>query len=160
MAGKLLLSTVDRILKDLKRSRRELVRLANALPDEDAYATPHSVIIDGINHIGELLNELKPAIKEAKEYRKQHPDQFPNRARKWCIVNDSRRKQGASAEDAESPDAETDRLRLGLHSKRIPILDGEELPQGQSDQSVSGGMSSGLPQDDCRGQDELRIRDH
>lgn len=80
------LSSVDQILKGLKKSRRELVRLANALPDEDAYATPYSVLMDSINHIDELIKELKPSIKEAQEHRKQNPHQFPNRARNWCFI--------------------------------------------------------------------------
>lgn len=160
MAGKLLLSTVDQIFKRLKRSRKELVKLAKELPDEDAFATPYSVLIDGINGIDELLRDLKPALKDAKQYRKQNPEQFPNRAKNWCVINDSRRKQSAGTEDAPSADEEAGRLRLDLHSKRVHQLDGQELPQGQSDQGVSGGVSPGIPQDDCGGQDELRVRDY
>lgn len=81
------LSTVDPILKGLKKSRKELARLAESLPDEDAYATPYSVLSDAIKHIDELLKDLKPSIKDAVEYRKQNPEQFPNRARKWCFIN-------------------------------------------------------------------------
>ncbi len=80
------LSTADQIIKGLKKSRKELVRLADALPDEDAYAMPYSVLIDGINHIDELIKELKPSLKEATLERKQNPNQFPNRARKWCFI--------------------------------------------------------------------------
>jgi hypothetical protein len=100
MAGALRLSTVDELLKDLKKSRKKLRQLAEALPDEDAYATPYSVLIDGVNHISDLIKELKPAIKEAKQYRKENPNQFPNRARKWCVINDSRRKPSHGTEDA------------------------------------------------------------
>lgn len=107
MAGAPLLSTADFIIKGLKKSRSQLVRLADALPDEDAYATPYCVLVDGINAIDELIKELKPALKDAKAHRKQHPEQFPNRARKWCVVNDSRRKQSVSTEDAASSDAQT-----------------------------------------------------
>lgn len=84
------LSSVDHLIKNLKRSRKELVRLANALPDEDAYATPYSILSDSINHIDELIKELKASIKEAKEYRKQNPHQFPNRAKKWCSFTGSK----------------------------------------------------------------------
>lgn len=87
------LSDVDLILKGLKKSRKELCRLADSLPDEDAYATPYSVLSDAINNIDELLQELKPSIKEAKEYRKQNPEQFPNRARNWCKINSKKNKQ-------------------------------------------------------------------
>jgi hypothetical protein len=107
MAGVPRLSTVDLTLKGLKKSRKELVRLANALPDEDAYATPYSILMDGINHIDDLIRELKPSIKEANEYRKQNPDQFPNRARKWCFIHDSSRKSSPGIEDASSVDAQT-----------------------------------------------------
>ena len=107
MAGALRLSTVDMVLKGLRKSKKELCRLANAFPDEDAYATPYSILIDGINNIYALIKELKPALKDAKEHRKQFPEQFPNRARKWCVINDSRRKPSASAEDASSTDEET-----------------------------------------------------
>jgi hypothetical protein len=107
MNGALRLSTVDITLKGLKKSKRELHRLLKALPDEDAYATPYSVIADGINAIDELIKEIKPSLKDAKEHRKQYPDQFPNRARKWCVINDSRRKPSAGSEETASPDAET-----------------------------------------------------
>lgn len=127
------LSTVDAIIKGLKKSKRELRQLLKSIPDEDAYATPYSIIVDGINAIDELINDVKPSIKEAKEYRKQNPDQFPNRAKKWCIVNDSRRKPSAGAEEAGSPYEETPGLRLGLHHAGVRDLDGEELGQGQSD---------------------------
>ncbi len=106
MAGAPRLSTADHILKGLKKSRRELVRLANALPDEDAYAMPYAILMDGINHIDDLMRELKPSLKEAKEYRKQNPNQFPNRARKWCFIYDSNRKSSAGAEGASSSDEE------------------------------------------------------
>ena len=109
MAGAPRLSTVDMILKGLKKSAKELSRLADALPDEDAYATPYSVLVDGINGINSLINELKPALKDAKEHRKLHPDQFPNRARKWCVIDDSRRKPSDGPEDAtEGSGQETD----------------------------------------------------
>lgn len=106
MAGVPHLSTVDQVIKGLKKSRRELIRLANSLPDEDAFAMPHSILIDGINDIGSLIKELKPALKEAKEYRKQNPHQFPNRARKWCVINDSDRKSSPGAEEAEGSNEE------------------------------------------------------
>lgn len=86
------LSAVDVVIKGLKKSKRQLHQLLNMLPDEDAYATPYSNIVDGINNIDNLIKELKPSLKEAKKYRKQNPDQFPNRAKKWCPINDSRRK--------------------------------------------------------------------
>jgi hypothetical protein len=107
MVGAPRLSTADLILKELKRVRKQLKQFANSLPNEDAYATPYSVCIDGINSLGELIKDLKPSLKDAKEHRKQFPEQFPNRARKWCVVNDSHRKSSASAEDAASPNEET-----------------------------------------------------
>lgn len=107
MAGAPRLSTTDFIIKGLKKSRGELSRLANALPNEDAYATAYCVLIDGINAIDELIKEMKPSLKEAKEYRKQNPDQPANRAKKWCAINDSRRKQSPDSEEAGSPDEET-----------------------------------------------------
>lgn len=107
MAGAPRLSTVDAVIKGLKKSRRELHRLLKSIPDEDAFATPYSVIVDGINAIDELIKEVKPTFKEAKEYRKQNTEQSSNRARKWCVVNDSRRKPSPGAEDAASSDKET-----------------------------------------------------
>lgn len=108
MAGAPRLSTADLIIKNMKRVRKELVRFANSLPDEDAYATPYSVCVDGINDLGKLIEELKPALKDAKEHRKQNPHQFPNRARKWCVVNDSDRKPSDGSKDAaENSDQET-----------------------------------------------------
>jgi hypothetical protein len=107
MAGAPRLSTVDPILKGLRKSKRELCRLADALPDEDAYATAYSVIIDGINALDELIRDIKPAIKDAKEHRKQNPNQFPNRARKWCFIYDSNRKPSTGTEDAEDSNEET-----------------------------------------------------
>lgn len=107
MSGAPRLSTVDAVIKGLKKSRREMHQLLKSIPDEDAYATPYSVIVDGINAIDELIKEIKPSIKEAKEYRKQNPNQSLNRARKWCVVNDSRRKPSPGTEGAASPDAET-----------------------------------------------------
>jgi hypothetical protein len=101
------LSTVDVVVKGLKKSRRELYQLLKSIPDEDAYATPYSVIVDGINAIDVLFKEIKPAFKEAKEYRKQKPEQSLNRARKWCVVNDSRRKPSPGTEETASPDTET-----------------------------------------------------
>lgn len=85
----------------MRHCRKLLIKQAKALPNEDAYATPYSILIDMANGLGECIKELKPAIKEAKAYRKQNPDQFPNRAKKWCVVNDSRRKQSASTEEAD-----------------------------------------------------------
>jgi len=107
MAGALHLSTVDVIIKGLKKSKRELRQLLNTIPDEDAYATPYSIIVDGINELDNLINEIKPSIKDAKEHRKQNPDQFPNRAKKWCVINDSRRKSSASSEETGSSHEET-----------------------------------------------------
>ncbi len=107
MSGAPRLSTVDAVIKGLKKSRREMHQLLKSIPDEDAYATPYSVIVDGINAIDELIKEVKPALKEAIVYRKQNPEQSQNRARKWCVVNDSRRKPSPSTEGAEGSDAET-----------------------------------------------------
>lgn len=90
------LSTVDLLIKKLKQSRKELVKMAKDLPDEDAFAMPYSVLIDGINHIDELINEIKPALKDAKAERKLAKHCAPNRARKWCMINDSRRKPNSS----------------------------------------------------------------
>ena len=104
------LSEVDAVIRGLKKSKRELRQLLNSIPDEDAYATPYSVIVDGINAIDELIKETKPALKEAKEYRKKNPDQFPNRAKKWCPINDSRRKSSIGAEESSSSHEETRRL--------------------------------------------------
>ena len=81
------LSDVDLVLRGLKKSRKELVQLAESLPDEDAYATPYSVLSDAVKNIDEIMRDLKPSIKDAKEFRKQHPEQFPNRARKWCSID-------------------------------------------------------------------------
>ena len=107
MAGVPRLSTADQIIKDLKRIRKDLVKYAGAFPNEDAFATPYSVISDHIRHIDGLIEELKPSIKDAFKHRKEFPDQFPNRARKWCVINDSRRKPRSRSEDAKSPDEET-----------------------------------------------------
>lgn len=104
MVGAPRLSTVDHIIKGLKKTRGELVRLAKALPDEDAYATPYSVLSDGVKHLDDLINNLKDSIRDANQYRKENPEQFPNRARKWCMINDSRRKSRTSTEDAASTD--------------------------------------------------------
>lgn len=101
-----LLSDAENILKGLKKSKKELCKLADALPDEDAYATPYCVLVDGINHIDELIKDLKPAIREAREYRKENPEQFPNRARKWCFIYDSNRKSSPGTEDAEGSNEE------------------------------------------------------
>ncbi len=107
MSGAPRLSTVDAVIKGLKKSRREMHQLLKSIPDEDAYATPYSVIVDGINAIDELIKEVKPALKEAIVYRKQNPEQSQNRARKWCVVNDSRRKPSPGTEGADRPNAET-----------------------------------------------------
>ena len=106
MAGVPRLSTADQFIKDLKKIRKDLVKFANALPDEDAFATPYSILSDHVRSIDEFIRELKPSIKDAKEHRKEFPEQFPNRARKWCRINDSRRKPSAGTEDAKSPDEE------------------------------------------------------
>ncbi len=107
MGGVPRLSTVDSLVKELKRVRKQLKQFANSLPNEDAFATPYSVAIDGINSLTQLVDELKPSLKDAKEHRKQFPDQFPNRARKWCVVNDSHRKPSASTKDASCSNEET-----------------------------------------------------
>jgi hypothetical protein len=106
MAGVPRLSTADRLVKDLKRIRKDLVKYAAAFPDEDAYATPYSIISDHIRKIDETVEELKPSIKDAIQHRKEFPDQFPNRARKWCVIHDSRRKPRSGSKDAQSPDEE------------------------------------------------------
>lgn len=106
MAGVPRLSTADQLIKDLKRIRKDLVKYAAAFPDEDAYATPYSIISDHIRKIDEIVEELKPSIKDAFKHRKEHPEQFPNRARKWCVINDSRRKPRSGSKDAQSPDEE------------------------------------------------------
>jgi hypothetical protein len=93
------LSVADKLIKDLKRIRKELTAYAAAFPDEDAFATPYSVLSDHIRRIDEIVDELKPSIKDALQHRKEFPDQFPNRARKWCVINDSRRKPRAGTED-------------------------------------------------------------
>lgn len=104
MAGVPRLCTVDHIIKGLKKTRGELVRLANDLPDEDAYATPYSILSDGVKHLDDLIDNLKDSVREANQYRKENPDQSLNRARKWCVINDSRRKSSASSKNAGSTD--------------------------------------------------------
>ena len=101
------LSTINTVIKGLKKSRRELYQLLKSIPDEDAYATPYSVIVDGINAIDELIKEVKPSLKEAIEYRKQNPEQSLNRAKQWCVINDSRRKSSPGTKDAASSDTKT-----------------------------------------------------
>jgi len=89
------LASVDLILKGLKKSKRELCRLAEALPDEDAYATPYSILADAVKHLDEIIQELKPSLKDAKGFRKEHPEQSLNRAKTWCKINGKpKRKDG------------------------------------------------------------------
>ena len=71
------------VSKALKKARKELARKVLALPDEDAYAQPYSVLMDLINEIDRCLKDIGPALKDAKAERKRNPNQFPNRARKW-----------------------------------------------------------------------------
>lgn len=92
MAGAPLLCTVDKLLRELKRVNDKLIDYTADFPDEDCYATPYSMLSDVTRHIDEFIKEVKPYIKEANEDRKKNPDQYPNRARRWCVLNDSRRK--------------------------------------------------------------------
>ena len=105
MAGAPRLCTVDQIVKGLRKARTELARFAASLPDEDAYATPYSVLSDGVKGIDDLIDNLKDSVREANQFRKEHPEQFPNRARVWCKINDSRRKPRASAEETEGTES-------------------------------------------------------
>ncbi len=100
MAGAPLLCTVDKLLRELKQVNNKLIDYAADFPDEDCYATPYSMFSDITRHIEEFINEVKPHLKEANQDRKKNPDQNPNRARRWCVLNDSRRKSRARSAKA------------------------------------------------------------
>ena len=100
------LSTIDEIKRDLKRINRKLIGYASRFPDEDCYATAYSVISDMTRHIAEFNEEVKPFIKEANKDRIANPNQYSNRARRWCVLNDSNRKQSTEVEETEGTDAE------------------------------------------------------
>ena len=107
MAGAPRLSTADELLKELKRVNDKLIEYAADFPDEDCYATAYSIIADVTRHIDECIKELKPYIKEANQDRKKNPDQYRNRARRWCVLNDSRRKSRARAKKTTSSKKES-----------------------------------------------------
>jgi len=75
---------MKKLRKALKAARKELAKQATKLPNEDAYATVYSILIDGVRAIDDTLKSLEPAVKEAKKERKRNPNQSPNRAVQWC----------------------------------------------------------------------------
>lgn len=108
MAGVPRPSTVEQgIVICVRHCKKLLTKYVNSLPDQDAYATAHSILVDVINSMDQFLKDFKTSLREAKKEVKRNPDQSTNRARKWCPINDSRRKPSAGSEDAPSPDEET-----------------------------------------------------
>lgn len=93
MAGVPRPSTVEQgIIICVRHCKKMLTKYVNNLPDQDAYATAHSILIDIINSMNEFLKDFKPSLVEARKEVKRNPDQPLNRARKWCAINESSQK--------------------------------------------------------------------
>jgi hypothetical protein len=75
---------MKQLRKSLKQARKQLAKQAKALPDKDAYASIYSILVDAVESIDNTLKEIGPALKEAKKYDKDNPNQGGNRAIKWC----------------------------------------------------------------------------
>jgi hypothetical protein len=76
---------MQNLKKALKKARTQVKKLAESLPDQDAYATPYSILADMAEDIDKCLKEIGPALKESKKIAKEGSGQFPNRAVRWCI---------------------------------------------------------------------------
>ena len=67
----------------IKKARKIIKKMAADLPDNDAYATPYSLLSDLATHIDRYMKELGPALTEAKKLEKKY-ESAPNRAKRWC----------------------------------------------------------------------------
>lgn len=74
---------MDKLRQSLKLARKHIKKVAADLPDEDAYASPYSLLADVAEAIDIFLVEISPALKEASKLAKTS-DFKPNRAKKWC----------------------------------------------------------------------------
>lgn len=68
--------------KLLIQTKKELIKLAKLLPDQDSYAPPYTIIYDMIQDINSCLKDLKFELKEAAKFKTN----LPNRAKKWCKI--------------------------------------------------------------------------
>ena len=70
--------------KYLKQARAQVRKEAAALPDQDAYATPYSMLSDLAKEIDLFTKEIAQAMKDSKSFAKNNPQLGANRAKKWC----------------------------------------------------------------------------
>ena len=74
------------LLKSLRESKKQLARVAKAMPDKDAYAIPYCILMDMLDEIDNGMREIEPALKKAKYEAKQDKLGLENRAKEWCKV--------------------------------------------------------------------------
>lgn len=77
---------MKKLRASLKVARKHLKRVAKQIPNQDAYATVYSILSDIAAAIDVGVKDLGPACKEVKKTLKERPEQFPNRAKRWCVA--------------------------------------------------------------------------
>ncbi len=74
------------LLKSLREAKKELSRVAKAMPDKDAYAIPYCILNEMFEAIETGMKEIEPAVKQAKYEAKQNKSDLENRAKGWCKI--------------------------------------------------------------------------
>jgi len=67
-------------LKAVRAARKTIVKMADDLPDLDAYCMVYCILMNTVEVLDLCLQDLPPAIKEAKKLAKKNPN-IPGKTR-------------------------------------------------------------------------------
>lgn len=74
------------LLKSLREVKKQLTRVAKAMPDKDAYAIPYCILNEMFEAIDGGMREIEHATKQAKYEAKKDKSELDNRAKGWCKI--------------------------------------------------------------------------
>lgn len=54
------------LIKSLRESKKQLSRIAKAMPDKEEYGIPYCILMDMLREINDGMKHIRPAMKQAK----------------------------------------------------------------------------------------------
>lgn len=77
-----------KLITEIKKARKKLVKEAKNLPDSDQYATVYCILADAATGLDRCINDLIPILKEANTNFKKKPEEDGNRAKDFVYLGE------------------------------------------------------------------------
>jgi hypothetical protein len=77
-----------KLIADLKKVRKQLIKEAKGLPDSDQFATVYCILADAATELEHCIDDLVPVLKEANSNFKKKPEEDGNRAKDFVYIGE------------------------------------------------------------------------